>query len=153
MAASFICNWLSGLYGYGLGCLDVDWGEPVVTVGLEAVDDAEELVVQGRGDGAHGAVADQDAVDRTEMGDLGGGAGEECFVADVEHLAGESLLDDLDAELPCEGEDGGAGDAVEHGVCEGRGVEDAAADEEEVFAGALGEVAVGVEADALGVAV
>src|SRR5206468_6025965 len=33
------------------------------------------------------------------------------------------------------------------------GVEDAAADEEEVFTRALGEVAVGVEADALGVAV
>src|ERR1700679_946530 len=137
MAASFICNWLSGLYGYGLGCLDVDWGEPVVTVGLEAVDDAEELVVQGRGDGPHGA--GQDGVDRAEVGDLGGGAGEEGFVADVEHLAGESLLDDLDAELPGEGEDGGARDAVEHGVRERRGVEDAAADEEEVLAGALGE--------------
>ena len=35
----------------------------------------------------------------------------------------------------------------------GRGVEDAAADEEEVLAGAFGEIAVGVERDALGVAV
>ena len=88
MAASFICNWLSGLYGYGLGCLDVDWGEPVVTVGLDAVDDAEELIVQGRGDGPHGAVADQDAVDGAKVRDFGGRAGEESFVGDVEHLAG-----------------------------------------------------------------
>ena len=52
-----------------------------------------------------------------------------------------------------EREDRAAGDAVEHGVRQRRGVEDAAADEEEVFAGALGEVAVDVERDALGVAV
>ena len=57
------------------------------------------------GDRAHGAVADQDAVDRAEVGDLGGGAGEEGFVADVEHLAGQRLLDDRDAELLGERED------------------------------------------------
>ena len=50
-------------------------------------------------------------------------------------------------------EDGVARDAVEHGVGQRRGVERAAANEEQVFAGALGEVAVDVERDAFGVAV
>ena len=43
----FICNRVSGLCADGLCDLDVDRGEPVVAVGFEAVDDAEELVVQG----------------------------------------------------------------------------------------------------------
>src|ERR1700733_13651575 len=138
---------------YGVSNLDVDRGEPVVTVWLETIDDGEELLVQGRGDGAHGAVADEDAVDRAEVGDLSGGAGEEGFIADVEHLTGQRLLDDLDAELPGQREDGAAGDAVEDGVGQGSGVEDAAADEEEIFAGSLREVAVDVERDTFGVTV
>jgi hypothetical protein len=52
-----------------------------------------------------------------------------------------------------DGEDRVAGDAAERGVGERRGVEDAVADEEEVLAGALGEVAVDVEAMPFGVAV
>ena len=142
-----------GLCSDGFGYADVDWGEPVVAVGGEAVDDVEEGFVEGGGDGAHGSVAYHDAVDGAEVGDFGGGSGEEGFVADVDELAGQGLFDDGDAELFGEGEDGAAGDAVEDGVGEGRGVEDAAADEEEVLAGALGEVAVDVEGDAFGVAV
>src|ERR1700704_6446039 len=121
-----ICNGPGGLYADWFGDLDVDWGEPVVAVGAGAVDDAEELVVQRLGDGAHAAVADQDAIDRAEMGDLGGSAGEEGLVADVDHLAQQSLLDDLDAELLCQRENRVASDAVEHGVRQRRGVEDAA---------------------------
>ncbi len=104
-----------------------------------AVDDAEEFVVEGAGDRAHGAVADRDAVDGGEVGDLGGGAGEEGFVADVEEFAGESSFDDGDAELAGERDDGAAGDAVQDRAGERSGVEDAAADEEEVFSGALGD--------------
>src|SRR5216683_3736998 len=152
-AASRICNGCCGLYADGFGDLDVNRGEPVVAVGAGAVDDAEELVVQRLGDRAHGAVADQDAVDRAKVGDLGGGAGKEGLVADVDHLAQQRLLDDFYPELLRQRENGVAGDAVEYRVRQWRGIEDAAADEEEVFAGALGEVAVGVEPDALGVAV
>ena len=84
----YLADWLDA---DGLGYLDVDWGEPVETVRGETVDDVEEGLVEGlRGDGAHRAVADEDAVDRAEVGDLGGGAGEEGFVADVEHLAGQA---------------------------------------------------------------
>src|SRR6202012_3581012 len=94
-----------------------------------------------------------DAVDGAEVGDLGGGAGEEGFIADVEHLAREGLLDDGDVEGFGDGEDGAAGDAIEDRVGEGRRVEYASADDEEVFAGAFREVAVDVQRDAFGVAV
>ena len=53
-----------------LANLDVDRREPVVAVGLEAVDDGEELLVQCAGDRAHGSVAYQDAVDRAGKGEL-----------------------------------------------------------------------------------
>ena len=96
-AASSICNGYGCLYADRLGDLDVDRREPVVAVGAGAVDDAEELIVQGLGDGAHSAVAYQDAIDRAEVGDLGGGAGEEGFVGDVEQFARKRLLDDVDA--------------------------------------------------------
>ena len=56
-AASFICNDTGSLYADGFGDLDVDWGEPVVAVGADAVDDAEELVVQRLGDGQEVDVA------------------------------------------------------------------------------------------------
>src|SRR5271154_2442502 len=73
-----------GLCADGFGDLDVDRGEPVMAVGPRAVHDAEELVVQRLGDGAHGSVANQNAVDRAEVGDLGGSTGEEGFVGDIE---------------------------------------------------------------------
>src|SRR5260370_31619484 len=127
-AASAICNGIGSLYAYGFGDLHVDRSEPVVAVGTGAVDDAEELVVQRLGDWAHAAVADEDAVDRAEMGDLSGGAREEGLVADVDHLAQQRLLDDFDAELLGQRQDRVAGDAVEHGVRQRRGVENAAPD-------------------------
>src|SRR6266550_4750958 len=132
-AASSICNDCCSLYADRFGDLHIDWGEPVVAVGAGAVDDAEELVMQCLGDGAHRAVPDEDAIDRAEMGDLGGGAGEEGLVADVDHLAEQCLLDDFDAELLGQCEDRVAGDAVEYGVRQWRSVEDAAADEEKVL--------------------
>src|SRR5215469_2227261 len=94
---SFIVGF--GLSADGLSDLDIDWSEPVVAVGLEAVDDREELVVKRSCDGAHLPIADQDAINRAEVRDFGCGSGEERFVADVEKLAGQSLLDDLDAKL------------------------------------------------------
>jgi len=141
------------LCAYGFGYLYVDRGEPVVAVGLEAVDDGEELFMQSAGDRAHGAVAYEDAVDRAEVSNLGGGAGEEGLVSDIEHLAGQRLFDHFDAELLGQRDDRGAGDAAEHRVGQRCGVEDAALDQKEVFAGAFGEIAVDVKPDALGVAV
>src|SRR6266849_6248108 len=96
-AASLICNGCCGLYADGFGDLDVNRGEPVVAVGA-------------------GAVADQDAIDRAKVGDLGGGAGKEGLVADVDHLAQQRLLDDFYPELLRQRENGVAGDAVEYRV-------------------------------------
>ena len=45
------------LDAHRLGDLYIDRREPVVTVGLKAVDDGEELLMQGAGDGAHRTVA------------------------------------------------------------------------------------------------
>ena len=50
------------------------------------------------------AVADEDAIDRAEVGDLGGGAGEEGLIGDVDQLARQGLLDDLDVEGLRDGE-------------------------------------------------
>ena len=110
---------MRGLCSDGFGYADVDWGEPVVAVGGEAVDDVKEGLVQGGGDGAHGSVADQDAIDGAEVGDLGGGSGEEGLVADVDELAGQGLLDDGDAELLGKGENRVASDAVKTELARG----------------------------------
>lgn len=97
---------VDGLFGG-----DVDGREPTEAVGLEAVGDAEELFPQLFGEGPGVAVADEDAVDGADGGDLGGGAHEEDFVGDVDHLTRDALLDDGDADVAGEGEDGVAGDA------------------------------------------
>ena len=55
------------------------------------------------------AVADEDAIDGADGRDFGGGAGEEDFVGDVEHLARKRLLDDRDAEVAGDGEDASRG--------------------------------------------
>ena len=52
-----------------------------------------------------------------------------------------------------DGEDAVAGDAGEGGVGQGRSVEDAVADDEDVFAGALADQAADVQGNALVVAV
>ena len=109
--------------------------------------------MDGGGDGTHLTVGDEDLVDRAKVGDLGGGAGEEGLVADVEHFARERLFDDLDAELLGEGDDGIARDAGEGGVGQRWGVEYSVAHEEEVLARAFGEIAVDIERDAFGVTV
>ena len=118
-----LCLWRCGLGVDGFADVfegaDAYGGEPVVVVGGEAVEYVEVGFVKRFGDGTHGAVADHDAVYGAEMGDFGGGSGEKGFVADVEHLAGKGLLDDGNAVLAGENEDGVAGDAVEDGVGEG----------------------------------
>ena len=40
----------------------------MVFVGAGTVHDAKEFIVNGFGDGTHGAIADEDAVDRAEVG-------------------------------------------------------------------------------------
>ena len=56
------------------------------------------------GDLAGLAVADHDAVDGADGRNLGGGAGEEDFVGDVEQLARNRLLGDREAQMAGDGQ-------------------------------------------------
>src|ERR1700756_1524838 len=70
----------------GGGHWGVDWGKPVVAVGLAAAGDGEKLFLQLAGDRAGAAFADLNVVYRTDRGDFDSGANEEHFVRDVQHF-------------------------------------------------------------------
>src|SRR5712692_5033670 len=129
------------------------WRKPVVAVGFAAAGDGEEFFLQLAGDGAGYAFADLDVVDRTDGGDFDGGAGEEDFVDDVEHFAGDDAFLDGDLQILGDFHDRVAGDAGQDAGGERRSVERAVVHEENVHAGAFADVAVGVEGDAFGVTV
>src|SRR3989304_1240930 len=76
----------------GLGGRLVDQGQPAVAVGLRALDQAEELLLELLRHRAALAAADLDLVDGADGRDFGGGAAEKALVGDVEHLAGNGLL-------------------------------------------------------------
>src|ERR1035437_9310069 len=82
----------------GLGDWNLHRGQPAVAIRFDPVYDSEELPVDGRRDRSHFAVGDHDAVDGAKVRDLGCGSAEEGFVADVEHLARQRLLDDGDVQ-------------------------------------------------------
>ena len=109
-----------------------------------------EGLVDGLGDRAGAAVADGNPIHGPHGRYLGGGAGEEDLVGDVEPFARDHLLSDLVAKFAGEDDDGVAGDAGEDGCPRGRGDDATVLDDEEVFAAALGHVAVHVEPDGLG---
>ena len=127
--------------------------EPAEAVGLQAVGDAEELFGNCLCDLARLPVANHDAVDGADGRDLGGRAGEEDFVGDVEQLARQGLFGDREAEMAGDGQHRVAGDAGERGVGQRRGVENSVAHHEDVLARALAYQAVHVQTDALGIAV
>ena len=99
------------------------------------------------------SVAHHDPVDRADGGDFGGGADEEELVRDVEHLAGHGLLDHNIAQLLGQGDNRVPRDPGQDGGSKRRGKNLAVADDENVFAAALADVARHVERNALGVAV
>src|SRR3954454_21284317 len=68
--------------------------EPVVAVGRLALNDVVEIFLQSTRDGAGLAIANSDAVHRTDWGDLRSGAAEEDFVRNVEQLARNHLFDE-----------------------------------------------------------
>src|SRR5260370_26981144 len=84
------------LFAAGLAS-DRDRREPVVAVALLAPHDGVELLLQCLGDRTNRPFADLDLIHGTDPGNLGRGAGEECFVGDVEHLARNHLLHNWDA--------------------------------------------------------
>src|SRR5260370_27250583 len=125
----------------------------VVAVGLGAAGDGEKFFLEFAGDGAGYAFADLDVVDGTDGGDFDGGAGEEDFVDDVKHFAGDDAFLDGDLQVFGDSHDRVACDAGQDAGGERRSVKRAVVHEEHVHAGAFADVSFGIESDAFGVAV
>ena len=100
------------------------------------------------GDRAARAGADLDAVEFADGRDFGGGAGEEGLVGDVDLVARDALLHDLDAEVLADVEHGVAGDAVQRAGRQVGRVDHAVLDDEDVLARAFGDEARGCPAAA-----
>src|SRR5690606_23444400 len=79
------------------------WGsherQPGVVLGVAALDDREERLLQPMRDRTGLAAPDLAMVDLADRRDLGGGAREEHLVGDVQLVARDRRLDDLDALL------------------------------------------------------
>src|SRR5205823_13675669 len=84
------------------------------------------------------------ADDLADRGDLGGRSGQEDLVGLAELLRHDRPLDDLDAALARQSDDGLPGEAVEEAIRRW-GVQFAVDDEKDVGAGALGQLAAPVE--------
>jgi len=121
--------------------------------GVAAVDDVKEGGLHFFCDGAAAAGADLDAVEFADGRDFGGGAGEEGFVGDVDLVAGDAFLHDLQAQVFGDVEHGVAGDAVEGASRQVWRVNDAIFDDEDIFACAFGDKACAVEQQGFVVAV
>src|SRR5512133_713977 len=118
-----------------------DLGEPVGVLGIAPVDDVEESTLDLLGDRAARAGADLDPVEFADRRDFGGGAGEEALVGDVDLVARDALLHDLDAQVLADREHGVAGDAVQGAGRQIGRVDHAALDHEDVLARALADEA------------
>src|SRR5262249_33845165 len=88
-------------------------GQPLGVLRIAAVDDVEERALDLGCDRSACAFAQRDAVVFADRRHLGRGAGEERLVGDVDLVAGDALLDDLEAEVRADREDGVARDAVQ----------------------------------------
>ncbi|EAU63378.1 hypothetical protein STIAU_7170 [Stigmatella aurantiaca DW4/3-1] len=130
-----------------------DVGQPLGVAGFLAADDPEVGVLDELGNGARLAFAHRAVVHLAHRGDLRGGAGEEDLVADVERVAGEGDFLHAAATVADELEHRVAGDAIEDGRGEGRGLDDALlVHHEDVLAGGLGHEAADVQQDGLVIA-
>src|SRR5262245_17711739 len=130
-----------------------DKRQPISRRFFLARSDAEEFVLQLRGDGPPFSVADLGAVDAADGRDLGGGAGEEDLVGDVKRGARDDLFADFVTQVARDQHHRIARDAGQDGGCERRGVDYALTYQEQIFAAAFADVAVGVERDAFDEAV
>src|ERR1017187_3343364 len=127
--------------------------KPPVAVRLRAVDDSEELLLQLLRDRAAPSLADGNAVHRADGRDLGGGAGEEYFIGDVQQFPRDDGLYHRDSQIARQRDDAVAGDAREHRSAQRRSEDLTVAHDEDVLARSLADVAGRVERDALAVAV
>src|SRR5207245_7773378 len=102
--------------GHGL----VAQRQPAVLVFGTSFDDGKEFFLKSPGDGSGLAAADHDAVNGADGSYFGCGPSEENFVGDIEHFAGNHLLDQRVAELPRQRNDGVAGDTRQNRAPESR---------------------------------
>jgi len=98
-----------------------DFGEPVFEFGVFAANDVEEGFLDAVGGVAFGPGANGAVVDLADRGDLGGGAGQENFVGQVQHVPGQRLLFQRDVQLVADAEHRVAGDAVQATARQRRG--------------------------------
>jgi len=97
------------LSGNSDGC--VDWGEPVVAVGLATAGDGEKLFLEFSRDGSGDAFANLDVIDGADRCNFDGGTGEEDFIRDVQHFPRDDRLFHGDTKVLRHLYDGVAGDA------------------------------------------
>ena len=122
-------------------------------LGVAAVDDVKEGLLDLFGEGAAAARADLDAVHLADGRDFGGRAGEEDFIGDVQLVARDALLHHFQAQVLADVHHGVARDAVERAGRQVGRVDHAVLDDEDVLARAFGDEARGVQQDGLVVAV
>src|SRR5581483_6753067 len=127
--------------------------KPVVAVGHGAMDDPEELLLDRTCDRSESTLANANLVHRADRSDLRRGAGKEDLVGQVKHFAGDHLLNDRDIQVARDLDNGIARDSRQNRVAQGSGHERALAEDEQVLARALADVAVGVKRNAFGIAV
>src|SRR6202035_949108 len=124
----------------------VDMVEPFLVLVDLAAHGGEVGLLNLLGDLSRAPGADGAVVDGADRHDLGGGAGQEGFVGQVQVGADDGLVADLVAEVVGDGLDRVLRDAVQRaGVGSGRREEHAVAHDEDVLAGALADVTVGSE--------
>src|ERR1700722_6706786 len=90
VSVDWICK-TSGLASGGAQ-RHVDGREPIVTIFLRAAQNREELILQRFGDRAARSLAHLDPVNGSQRADFRSGSGEENFVGNVKHFAGNQLL-------------------------------------------------------------
>src|SRR5258708_36149619 len=97
-------------FGHDRRTFGIDRRQPAVPVGYFALDVCEVLPLNPFGDRSATTRTNDDAIDAADRGHLGGGSGEEDFIGDVERFTGQEPLDDFEAEVAADPDDGVAGD-------------------------------------------
>src|SRR5450755_3572812 len=130
--------------------LHIDVVEPGPGIGGGTREQPEECPLQLLGDRAAATRADCNAIDRADRRDLGGRAGEEQLIGQVEHLAWNGGLAHFQALQACEFHDGIPGQTTENRMCQVGREQHAVLDDEDVLAGTLAHGAIGRKSNALG---
>src|SRR3546814_1385615 len=103
--------------------LAVQWLQPAMAIRCLAREQAKEQLLYLAGQRSGLAAAHRLAIDRADRGDLGGGAAHEQLIAQIQVFTRHFALDHRDASIACQPHDAIAGEAVEDGRTDGRGMQ------------------------------